>query len=54
MDAGYCAFQIGCRLIQLLLETAYIQPPIDQLGDGPPDVRPAFTHVLKTLTKDAQ
>ncbi|KAI3423445.1 DNA-directed RNA polymerase, partial [Psidium guajava] len=46
--------KIGCRLIQLLLETAYIQPPIDQLGDGPPDVRPAFTHVLKTLTKDAQ
>lgn len=46
--------KIGCRLIQLLMETAYIQPPIDQLGDGPPDVRPAFTHVLKTLTKDAQ
>ncbi|KAF8039182.1 hypothetical protein BT93_B1666 [Corymbia citriodora subsp. variegata] len=46
--------KIGCRLIQLLMETAYIQPPMDQVGDGPPDVRPAFSHVLKTLTKDAQ
>lgn len=47
-------FQVGCRLIQLLIETAYIQPPIDQLGDGPPDIRPAFVHTLKTITREAQ
>ncbi|KAK4598956.1 hypothetical protein RGQ29_016124 [Quercus rubra] len=46
--------KVGCRLIQLLMETAYIQPPIDQFGDGPPDIRPAFVHTLKTVTKEAQ
>ncbi|KAG2706865.1 hypothetical protein I3843_05G110000 [Carya illinoinensis] len=46
--------KVGCRLIQLLTETAYIQPPIDQLGDGPPEIRPAFLHSLKTLTKETQ
>ncbi|XAR65326.1 DNA-directed RNA polymerase [Bertholletia excelsa] len=46
--------KVGCRLIQLLMETAYIQPPIDQLGDGPPDIRPAFVHTLKTVTKENQ
>ncbi|GMH01822.1 hypothetical protein Nepgr_003661 [Nepenthes gracilis] len=46
--------KVGCHLIQLLMETAYIQPPVDQLGDGPPDIRPAFVHTLKTVTKDAQ
>ncbi|KAH7840574.1 hypothetical protein Vadar_018774 [Vaccinium darrowii] len=46
--------KVGCRLIQLLMESAYIQPPVEQLGDGPPDIRPAFTHSLKTLTKETQ
>lgn len=46
--------QVGCRLIQLLIETAYIQPPMDQLGDGLPDIRPAFMHTLKTVMKDSQ
>ncbi|XP_023542839.1 DNA-directed RNA polymerase 1B, mitochondrial-like [Cucurbita pepo subsp. pepo] len=46
--------KVGCRLIQLLIETAYIQPPMDQLGGGPPDIRPAFVHTLKTITKEAQ
>ncbi|KAM6548275.1 hypothetical protein CsatB_019951 [Cannabis sativa] len=46
--------KVGCRLIQLLTETAYIQPPVDQLGDTPPDIRPAFVHSLKTITKEAQ
>ncbi|KAL3501558.1 hypothetical protein ACH5RR_036007 [Cinchona calisaya] len=41
--------KVGCRLIQILMETAYIQPPVDQLGDGPPDIRPAFVHTLKTV-----
>ncbi|XWS64144.1 hypothetical protein CRYUN_Cryun06bG0161500 [Craigia yunnanensis] len=44
--------KVGCRLIQLLIEKAYIQPPVDQLGDGPPDIRPAFVHALKTVSKD--
>lgn len=48
------AFQVGSRLIELLIETAYIQPPADQLGDGPPDIRPAFVHTLKTVIKETQ
>ncbi|GAB2248408.1 hypothetical protein Droror1_Dr00008290 [Drosera rotundifolia] len=46
--------KIGARLIELLIETAYIQPPADQMGDGPPDIRPAFIHSLKTITTDLQ
>ncbi|PRQ40537.1 putative DNA-directed RNA polymerase [Rosa chinensis] len=46
--------KVGCRLIQLMMETAYIQPALDQLGDTPPDIRPAFMHTLKTITKEAQ
>ncbi|KAJ6899503.1 DNA-directed RNA polymerase 1B [Populus alba x Populus x berolinensis] len=46
--------KVGSRLIQLMIESAYIQPPIDQIGDGPPDIRPAFVHTLKTITKDTQ
>ncbi|CAK7326431.1 unnamed protein product [Dovyalis caffra] len=46
--------KVGSRLIQLMIETAYIQPPVDQIGDGPPDIRPAFVHTLKTITKDTQ
>ncbi|PSR88201.1 DNA-directed RNA polymerase [Actinidia chinensis var. chinensis] len=46
--------KVGCRLIQLLMETAYIQPPVEQLGDGPPDIRPAFMHTLKTATSETQ
>ncbi|KAB1206594.1 DNA-directed RNA polymerase 1B, mitochondrial [Morella rubra] len=46
--------KVGCRLIQLLTETAYIQPPMDQLGDGTPDIRPAFVHALKNVTTETQ
>ncbi|KAJ9709458.1 hypothetical protein PVL29_001099 [Vitis rotundifolia] len=46
--------KVGSRLIELLIETAYIQPPADQLGDGPPDIRPAFVHTLKTVIKETQ
>ncbi|KAE8648775.1 DNA-directed RNA polymerase 1B, mitochondrial [Cucumis sativus] len=46
--------KVGCRLIQLLIETAYIQPPVDQIGDAPPDLRPAFVHSLKTSLKESQ
>ncbi|KAJ6807007.1 DNA-directed RNA polymerase 1B, mitochondrial-like [Iris pallida] len=44
--------KVGSRLIELLLETAYIQPPVNQLPDGPPDVRPAFRHCLRNSKKD--
>lgn len=46
--------KVGCRLIQLLTETAYIQPPADQLGDGPLDIRPAFIHTQKTVIREPQ
>ncbi|KAL3640220.1 DNA-directed RNA polymerase 2, chloroplastic/mitochondrial [Castilleja foliolosa] len=35
--------KVGSHLIELILQTAYIQPPANQLADGPPDIRPAFT-----------
>ncbi|KAK1381019.1 DNA-directed RNA polymerase [Heracleum sosnowskyi] len=41
--------KVGSRLIQLLMETAYIQSPADHSEDGPPDIRPAFVHNLKTI-----
>jgi hypothetical protein len=44
--------QLGSRLIELLTETAYVQPPVNQSEDIPPDVRPAFRHIFKTLTKN--
>lgn len=46
--------KVGSRLIELLMETAYIQPPVNQLADGPPDIRPAFKHTLKTVVKENQ
>lgn len=46
---GSFTIQVGCRLIDLLINSAFIQPPVDQLGDGPPDIRPAFVHDLKNV-----
>ncbi|KAM0936472.1 putative DNA-directed RNA polymerase [Dioscorea sansibarensis] len=46
--------KVGSRLIELLMETAYVQPPVDQAADGPPDIRPAFRHSLRTVTKEQQ
>ncbi|KAG5026658.1 hypothetical protein JHK86_022572 [Glycine max] len=46
--------KVGSRLMQLLIETAYIQPPANLIGDGPPDIRPAFKHTLKTLSSESQ
>ncbi|GMN63565.1 hypothetical protein TIFTF001_032733 [Ficus carica] len=43
--------KLGSRLIELLTETAYVQPPLDELGDSPPDVRPAFIHKFKAISK---
>ncbi|KAJ4958014.1 hypothetical protein NE237_025125 [Protea cynaroides] len=44
--------KLGCRLIELLTETAFVQPPVNQLPDGPPEIRPAFRHRFKTLTME--
>ncbi|KAK4479843.1 hypothetical protein RD792_015386 [Penstemon davidsonii] len=41
--------KVGCRLIQILMQTAYIQPPVDQMEDAPPDIKPAFVHALKSV-----
>ncbi|KAL9665723.1 hypothetical protein QQ045_000043 [Rhodiola kirilowii] len=46
--------KVGSRLIHLLMETTHIQSPIDQIGDSPPDIRPAFVHSLKTIVKENQ
>ncbi|XP_043692088.1 DNA-directed RNA polymerase 2, chloroplastic/mitochondrial-like isoform X2 [Telopea speciosissima] len=46
--------KVGSRLIELLMQTAYIQPPVDQVADGPPDIRPAFRHSLKTVARETQ
>ncbi|XP_022993982.1 DNA-directed RNA polymerase 2, chloroplastic/mitochondrial-like [Cucurbita maxima] len=45
--------KVGSRLIELLTQTAYIQPPADQLADGPPDIRPAFRHSFRIVMKEA-
>ncbi|KAK6942325.1 DNA-directed RNA polymerase, N-terminal [Dillenia turbinata] len=44
--------KLGCRLIELLTETAYVQSPVSQSADNPPDIRPAFRHTFKNITKD--
>ncbi|KAF8392998.1 hypothetical protein HHK36_021239 [Tetracentron sinense] len=44
--------KLGSRLIELLMETAYVQPAVNQLADSPPDIRPAFRHTFKTITKE--
>ncbi|XP_058185833.1 DNA-directed RNA polymerase 3, chloroplastic isoform X2 [Rhododendron vialii] len=40
--------KLGCRLIQLLMETAYVQATVDQSEDSPPDIRPAFFHAYRS------
>ncbi|KAF6171274.1 hypothetical protein GIB67_036942 [Kingdonia uniflora] len=45
--------KIGSRLVELLIETAYVQPPIDQLAEGPPDIRPAFVHTLINVKSES-
>ncbi|XAR51607.1 DNA-directed RNA polymerase [Bertholletia excelsa] len=46
--------KVGSHLIELLMEAAYIQPPVDQLRDGSPDIRPAFVHKFKVVAKGAK
>ncbi|XP_031285635.1 DNA-directed RNA polymerase 2, chloroplastic/mitochondrial [Pistacia vera] len=44
--------KVGSRLIELLMQTAYIQPPLNQLVDSPPDIRPAFVHTLRAVVNE--
>ncbi|KAL8161431.1 hypothetical protein V2J09_012920 [Rumex salicifolius] len=46
--------KVGARLIQLLTETAYIQPPASQIAEDSLDVRPAFIHTTQTVLCDNQ
>ncbi|XP_064957274.1 DNA-directed RNA polymerase 2B, chloroplastic/mitochondrial-like isoform X2 [Musa acuminata AAA Group] len=44
--------KVGSRLIELFMETAFIQPPVSQLADGPPDIRPAFRRVIRIVSSE--
>ncbi|KAH6817431.1 DNA/RNA polymerases superfamily protein [Perilla frutescens var. frutescens] len=44
--------KLGCCLLDLLTQSAYVQPPIDQAADCPPDVRPAFRHIFKIAARE--
>ncbi|XVF31632.1 hypothetical protein REPUB_Repub17cG0008100 [Reevesia pubescens] len=44
--------KVGSHLIELLMQTAYIQPPADIVADCPPDIRPAFLHSFITVVKE--
>ncbi|XP_057981950.1 DNA-directed RNA polymerase 2B, chloroplastic/mitochondrial-like [Malania oleifera] len=46
--------KVGSRLIELLMQTAHIQLPANQLADGPPEIRPAFVHSLRIVPKEAR
>ncbi|KAJ8492833.1 hypothetical protein OPV22_014554 [Ensete ventricosum] len=44
--------KVGSRLIELLMETAFIHPPVSQSADGPPDIRPAFRHSVRIVSNE--
>ncbi|KAK9125450.1 hypothetical protein Scep_014296 [Stephania cephalantha] len=44
--------KLGSCLIKLLIESAYVQPPVSQLSDCQPEIRPAFSHRVKTILKE--
>ncbi|PKA50864.1 DNA-directed RNA polymerase 3, chloroplastic [Apostasia shenzhenica] len=46
--------KLGSRLIEMLIESAFVQPPIDQLGGNLPDIQPAFRHTLKNAAIEAR
>lgn len=51
---SHLSIQVGSRLIDFLIETAYIQPPANQSDQDPPDIRPAFAHTFRTVSKAAK
>ncbi|OIV97230.1 hypothetical protein TanjilG_27213 [Lupinus angustifolius] len=44
--------KLGSRLIELLINTAYVLPPVNQCSDTPPDIRPAFKHGFKAVSRN--
>ncbi|WOK98268.1 hypothetical protein Cni_G06978 [Canna indica] len=44
--------KLGSRLIELLIESAFIQVPSDPSADSPPEFRPAFRHTFKNFSKE--
>ncbi|ONK78853.1 uncharacterized protein A4U43_C01F240 [Asparagus officinalis] len=46
--------KLGSRLIELLIDSAFVQPPVDQSACSPPEIRPAFKHTFKTVAKDSR
>ncbi|RZC08666.1 DNA-directed RNA polymerase 3, chloroplastic isoform B [Glycine soja] len=41
--------KLGSRLVELLIDTAYVHSPVNQSADTPPDIRPAFRHGFKAV-----
>ncbi|KAF5190533.1 Dna-directed rna polymerase 3 protein [Thalictrum thalictroides] len=44
--------KLGSRLIELLINTAVVQPPVSQLPDDLPEIRPAFRHTFKAMMRE--
>ncbi|KAJ7520204.1 hypothetical protein O6H91_20G072100 [Diphasiastrum complanatum] len=42
--------KVGCRLIEIMLEAAFVQPPAGQSLDDTAELRPAFRHTMHTST----
>lgn len=45
-------FQVGSILIQMLLDTAFLQSPASQSGDDHSELRPAFRHFMKSMAAE--
>ena len=54
MSELYESMQLGSRLIELLIETAFVHSPANQSADTPPDIRPAFRHKFKAISKNPE
>ncbi|XP_022639574.1 DNA-directed RNA polymerase 3, chloroplastic-like isoform X4 [Vigna radiata var. radiata] len=46
--------KLGSRLIDLLIQTAFVHSPVNQSADTPPDIRPAFRHRFKVISKNPE
>ncbi|MQM15247.1 hypothetical protein Taro_048188 [Colocasia esculenta] len=44
--------KLGSCLIELLVESAFVQPPVNSSVDSPPDIRPAFRHTFRPVSQE--
>ncbi|XP_072962324.1 DNA-directed RNA polymerase 3, chloroplastic-like [Typha angustifolia] len=44
--------KLGSRLIELLIDSAFVQPPPSQLADDLPEIHPAFRHTFRIAAKE--